>query len=78
MRAVVQEMKTHEALRAATLNGAASLGLDTDIGSLTRGKLADVLVLDRNPLADIRNSSAIRWVIANGRVYDAMTMNAVP
>ncbi|MEQ1691924.1 MAG: amidohydrolase family protein, partial [Gemmatimonas sp.] len=70
-------MTAHEALRSATLNGAESLGLDAHIGSLTRGKLADLLVLDRNPLVDIRNSSAIRWVIANGRVYDAMTMNAV-
>jgi imidazolonepropionase-like amidohydrolase len=67
-------MTAHEALRAATLNGAESLGLDGDIGSLTRGKLADVLVLDRDPLVNIRNSTSVRWVMANGRMYDAMTM----
>ncbi|MEX2179300.1 MAG: amidohydrolase family protein [Gemmatimonadaceae bacterium] len=67
-------MTNHEALRAATLNGARYLGLDRDIGSLQTGKLADILVLDRNPLTDIRNSASVRYTILNGRVFDAESM----
>jgi len=68
-------MTPHEALRTVTINGAESLGLDKDLGTLAKGKLADLLVLDKNPLDNIRNSSAIRWVMANGALYDAMTMD---
>jgi imidazolonepropionase-like amidohydrolase/Tol biopolymer transport system component len=68
-------MTPHEALRAATLDGARDLGLDRDLGSLEPGKLADLLVLDANPLENIRNTESLRWVIANGRVFDSRTMN---
>jgi Tol biopolymer transport system component/imidazolonepropionase-like amidohydrolase len=64
-------MSNHEALRAATLHGAEYLGLDNDIGAITPGRLADLLVLDASPLADIRNSTSIRYVMVNGRIYDA-------
>jgi imidazolonepropionase-like amidohydrolase/Tol biopolymer transport system component len=67
-------MTNHEALRAATLHGAEYLGLDGDIGSLQPGKLADLIVLDADPLANIRNSTSIRYVMLNGRLYDAATM----
>ncbi|MBI2834429.1 MAG: amidohydrolase family protein, partial [Acidobacteria bacterium] len=60
-----------EALRSATLNGARYLGLDTDIGSLEQGKLADLVVLDRNPLDNIRNSDSVRYAMVNGRLFDA-------
>ena len=67
-------MSNHQALRAATLNGAKSLGLDDDVGSLENGKLADLIVLDANPLENIRNTQSIRYVMVNGRIYDAQTM----
>jgi imidazolonepropionase-like amidohydrolase len=70
-------MTPFEALRAATLDSARYLGLDRDLGSLEPGKLADIIVLDTNPLENIRNTESIRWVIANGHVYDARTMDEV-
>ncbi|MBV8855779.1 MAG: amidohydrolase family protein, partial [Acidobacteria bacterium] len=66
-----------EALRCATLSGAQYLGLDGDLGSLEPGKLADLVVLDKNPLDDIRNSEAIRYVMANGVLYSADNMDEV-
>ena len=68
-------MRNLEAIRAATWNGAHYLGMDADIGSLEVGKLADLMVLDQNPLENIRNSETIRYVMKNGRLYDAMTLN---
>jgi imidazolonepropionase-like amidohydrolase/Tol biopolymer transport system component len=66
-----------EAIRAATLNGARYLGLDKDIGSLEAGKLADLVVIDADPLADIRQSDRVKLVMVNGRLYDAQTMDEV-
>lgn len=66
-----------EALRAGTIESARSLGMDADIGSLEAGKLADLLVLDADPSADIANSDKIAQVMLGGRLYDARTMNEV-
>jgi imidazolonepropionase-like amidohydrolase/Tol biopolymer transport system component len=60
-----------EALRTATINGAAYLGLDGDIGSIEVGKLADLVVLSGDPLEDIRNTETVELVMLNGRLYDA-------
>ena len=68
-------MKPIEALRCATLNSAWSLGLDEYIGSLEVGKLADILVMDKNPLENIANTESIHYTMVNGRLYDANEMN---
>ena len=68
-------MSAHRVLRAATLNGARTLGIDRQIGSLEPGKLADLIVLEENPLEDIRHSTSVRYGMVNGRLYDAMTMD---
>lgn len=66
-----------QAIRSATLNGASYLGMNKEIGSLEVGKLGDLLVIDANPLDDIRNSEKIKYVMVNGRLYDSLTMNEV-
>ncbi|HYI10088.1 MAG TPA: amidohydrolase family protein [Thermoanaerobaculia bacterium] len=70
-------MTPMEALRAATLDGAKYLGMDREIGSLEPGKLADLIVLDRNPLESPQNSHSVRYTMVNGRLFDAATMNEV-
>jgi formylglycine-generating enzyme required for sulfatase activity/Tol biopolymer transport system component len=64
-------------LRAATLNGAKTYGLDHQLGSIEPGKLADLIVLDQDPLADIRNTNSVRYTMINGRLYDAETLNEI-
>jgi imidazolonepropionase-like amidohydrolase len=58
-----------EALQAATLNPARVLKMADALGSIEPGKLADLVLLDRNPLEDIRNTQKIRAVVADGRLY---------
>jgi Tol biopolymer transport system component len=58
-----------EAIRIGTSFGAEAIGFGKDLGSLEPGKLADLIVLDKNPLEDIRNTEAIRMVMKNGRLY---------
>ncbi|WP_103071515.1 amidohydrolase family protein [Aquimarina sediminis] len=70
-------MKNHDALRVATTLGAQALGLDNDLGSLEPGKLADILILSKNPLQNIRNTNTLTHVIKNGRVYNTNTLDQV-
>ena len=51
--------------------------MDSEIGSLKAGKLADLIVIDGNPLDDIRQSEKVQYTMVNGRLYDAATMNEV-
>jgi hypothetical protein len=68
-------MEPHNALKAATINGAEYLGMDSDLGSIAAGKLADIAVLDKNPLEQIENSDSVSLTVINGVVYDADSMD---
>jgi imidazolonepropionase-like amidohydrolase len=66
-----------EALQAATLNPARFLKMTDSLGTIAPGKLADFVLLDANPLADIHNTTKIRAVVANGRYLDRAALDAV-
>jgi hypothetical protein len=68
-------MSNHDVLRCATIFGAEAIGLSMDAGSIEPGKLADFVVLDRNPLEDIRYTNSVRMVMKNGRLYDGNTLD---
>jgi imidazolonepropionase-like amidohydrolase len=70
-------MTAQEALKAATASAADKLGLSPDLGTVAPGKLADLVVLDADPLADIHNTTLIRWVVKNGTVYEAETLKEI-
>jgi len=66
-----------QALRGATIDGARYFGMDAEIGSIEVGKLADLAIIEGNPLEDIRVSQNVAYTMLNGRLYDASTMNQV-
>ncbi len=65
---VLAGMTPYEALKAATVNAAEALNLDA--GSIEPGKLADIVIVEGNPLENIANAHHVRRVIANGRLYE--------
>jgi hypothetical protein len=67
----------HDILRAATILGAEAVGLGGDLGSIEKDKLADLVILNSNPLDDLRNTVDIRYVMKDGRLYDGMTLDEV-
>jgi Tol biopolymer transport system component/imidazolonepropionase-like amidohydrolase len=67
----------HETLQVITRHSAEAIGLQQDVGSLETGKLADLLVLDRNPLENIKNTNSVRYVMKNGEIYEGDTLNRI-
>ncbi len=70
-------MAPDKVLQAATIDGARYLNMDREIGSLEVGKLADFVILNKNPLEDIRNTDSVAMVSIDGRLYDSSSMNQV-
>jgi imidazolonepropionase-like amidohydrolase len=68
-------MTNHEALRAASWMGARAVGLDDQLGSIQPGMLADIIVIDGDPLNDIMQSENIAYTVINGCLYDATTLD---
>ena len=66
-----------KALEVASLHGARFIGRERDLGSLEVGKLADLLVLNSNPLTDIRNTKDMMYVMKGGVLYDDETLDEV-
>ena len=70
-------LPAHDVLRMATIYGAEAIGMGQDLGSIEPGKMADIIVLDKDPLADLRNTTSLRYVLKNGRLYDASSLDEV-
>ena len=70
-------ISNHDMLKVATLLGAEALGLSKDLGSIVKGKIADLVVLEKNPLENIRHTNTVNLVVKNGFVYDAETLDKI-
>jgi Tol biopolymer transport system component/imidazolonepropionase-like amidohydrolase len=70
-------LSNHDALKAATINGADYIGMADEIGSLEKGKLADLIIMDNNPLENIQHTNSVIYTMVNGRLYDVSTMNEI-
>lgn len=70
-------MSPLQALMTATTEPARHLGLAKDLGSIEAGKLADLVIMDQDPLADIANAESLTHVMIGGRLYESATMNEV-
>jgi hypothetical protein len=65
------------ALRAATVNAARAAGLADSVGAVAPGRVADLVLLDADPLDDIRNTARIRAVVANGRLFRRAALDSL-
>ncbi|CAM4134265.1 amidohydrolase family protein [Shewanella denitrificans] len=68
-------MSNQEVLKTSTINPATTFGMDHQLGSIKTGKLADLIVIDGNPLEDIRVTDKVVYTMTNGRLFNAETMN---
>jgi imidazolonepropionase-like amidohydrolase len=67
---VAAGISTSDVIKIATLNGAKFLGKDETLGSIAEGKMADMVLLDADPLADINNAKLINTVVKNGEIIN--------
>ena len=74
---IATAMDPMQTLEVATMHGARYLGMQNDLGSLEVGKLADMVILNSNPLEDIHNTADIRFVMKAGTLYDSDTLDEV-
>ena len=70
-------MTPMEVLHAATMGSSKTIGRDSEFGSLEPGKFADLIILNKDPLADIKNTLSIEDVMKSGRLYEGNTLNEV-
>jgi hypothetical protein len=70
-------LPNHDVLRMATIYGAEAIGFGEDIGTVEAGKFADILVIDGDPLEDLRATVQLEYVMKNGRLYDGATLDEI-